>query len=383
MSSYLLPVLPGQAMEVEREEIYSNKVFTALSGRETRTIWQTYPRYRFNVRWNFLRSQQSELQNLVAMLSMHRGAADSFLLSAPDDNAVVAHGFAVGDGATTTHQLQHTIGGNRSDALGSWPVYTTPRTNSALYSQAPSNAAWTKRASHSVVTASESVAPDGSGLSDYAAAAGGVANTGIYQDIAGTNGAWYCSAWVKLRASLTQVSICVKERATDTVRASTTVTLGAGWQRIGITGTTSTGGGVRIEVAGIGTGSFWLWGLQAEYPNATTTATRLIKTAAAAVKETPAYWPAMGDGFEPITDPDYSSVQIYKDGVLQTPSSANWSPGTAGTIVWLGGSTPASGAVLTWTGSYWRRMRFVQDSLTVKRIFDKIYSAEAEFLTVK
>jgi hypothetical protein len=77
------------------------------------------------------------------------------------------------------------------------------------------------------------------------------------------------------------------------------------------------------------------------------------------------YWPVVGDGYEPCLDLA-SSPAIYKDGTLQTGDGTDYQLGANGLVLFV--SAPAAGAVLTWTGTYWKRCRFDSDSVGTERI---------------
>lgn len=70
------------------------------------------------------------------------------------------------------------------------------------------------------------------------------------QEIAGANGAWTNSVYVKTDAVNAQVTVYVIDMATDVVRGSTTVTTNGTWQRVVATGTTAGAStGVRYLIA--------------------------------------------------------------------------------------------------------------------------------------
>ena len=73
-----------------------------------RVAWWTYPRYKYTLEFEFLRTYGSfdELDTLLAMLQRHMGKWDSFLITDPEDNAVSAMPFGKGTGALATFQLQ-------------------------------------------------------------------------------------------------------------------------------------------------------------------------------------------------------------------------------------------------------------------------------------
>jgi hypothetical protein len=60
---------------------------------------------------------------------------------------------------------------------------------------------------------------------------------------------------------------------------------------------------------------------------------------------------------------------IYKAGVLQNPAS--YSISSTGLVVF--GTAPGSGANLTWTGSFYFRVHFVDDSLDLQMIGPNVW----------
>lgn len=112
MSNLIFPSTLSSARLVTREEIEDDaQIDTSLSKRETRYTWSTYPRYRYEYEFSALRSATAylEYQKVLGFRGRHRGQLDSFLLVDPEDNSVTAHPFGVGDGATTSFQLQRTV----------------------------------------------------------------------------------------------------------------------------------------------------------------------------------------------------------------------------------------------------------------------------------
>lgn len=106
--------------------------------------------------------------------------------------------------------------------------------------------------------------------------------------------------------------------------------------------------------------------------NATTTAFQLQKTfvADASLSSPVKFWPAIGDGFEPITELNGAPL-IYVAGVLKTVG-ADYSI-ASGVVTFT--SPPAAAASLTWTGAYYKRMRFDTDMMATERLVVDIWRA--------
>ena len=113
MSNSVYPTLPGLAWGLTRTPIWKTGRSETASGREFAVSYMTYPRYVYRLQYEFLRETGSftELQTLVGFFNLMRGSFDSFLFLDPDDTAVTAQQFGVGDGVTTKFQLTRTRGG--------------------------------------------------------------------------------------------------------------------------------------------------------------------------------------------------------------------------------------------------------------------------------
>jgi hypothetical protein len=78
---------------------------------------------------------------------------------------------------------------------------------------------------------------------------------------------------------------------------------------------------------------------------------------------------------------DFNGVPlIYSNGVLQTPTAYyTLGPTTtlaSGAIQFTAGHIPAAGAVLTWTGSFYYRVRFDDDQLDVSQFMENFYEVK-------
>lgn len=358
MSNWRFPLNPGEIpgvnISIERSPIYATGVQVSSSGKEQRAQFQTYPRYKYHASFEFTRTATgnatfTEFQQLLAMLQMHQGQFDNFLLDDPEDDAVTAHGFGVGDGSTTAFQLQRTMGGPRIDYAGTLAIRNVPATNVVLWDRDLTNAAWTK----TNVTAVK----DQAGIDNVASSA---------SRITATAGNGTCLQAITLASSQRQQSAYVRrlvgtgtiQMTTDGGSTWTTVTVTSAWTRVSCAAQTlaNPSVGFRIVTSGDSIAVDYVQnetGSTATYPIATTTV---------AVKATPFYFPTYGDGFEPVLDV-FGTPTIYKDG---TPTTAFTGP-VAGTGVITFSVAPASGVVLSWTGTYYRRVRLVSDEMNFTR----------------
>lgn len=85
------------------------------------------------------------------------------------------------------------------------------------------------------------------------------------------------------------------------------------------------------------------------------------------------YWPLFADQYEPVFDLN-ATPQIFDNGVLQTVTTNYTLPGN-GVVHFL--VAPIAGHVLTWTGTYYRRVRFDVDSIQATRIVQTFWAAQS------
>lgn len=113
MSNLVFPSLPGLDWNCTRTVVPPPvQVRTTPSQREYRARDAVYPRYQYSLSYEFLRSGSAqEYQTLLAFHSQHGGDFDSFLYTDPDDNLASSVQFGVGNGATSQYQLVRSMGG--------------------------------------------------------------------------------------------------------------------------------------------------------------------------------------------------------------------------------------------------------------------------------
>lgn len=112
MSTAVLPSLIGLGIDVKREALWNNKIQEAISGKENRIAYWTYPRYRWTLKFNVLRasSAYTELQQLIGFFNSRQGKFDTFLYTDADDNSVTGQQISTGNGSTAAYQLIRTFG---------------------------------------------------------------------------------------------------------------------------------------------------------------------------------------------------------------------------------------------------------------------------------
>jgi len=390
MSSLVFPSAILAAKLVSREPFTGVLVDEAASGKEARSSWQSTTRYRYRLAFDIVRTAtRFDLQRLQGFFQRHFGQLDSFLFTDPADYSVTDHGFGVGDGSTTAFQLQRSQEGSVYETTGGpWATSSKPRTNLVLQSQTFDNASWTK--DDASVSANAVIAPDGTATADKLVE-NSAAST-FHDAVSATftvsvAGVYTASVWVKpagrtkVELYFTDVGLAEFNLSSGVVTSSDTGVTARitacvnGWYRCEITlAAVSTPSRLTIymvdttsEYTGDGASGVYLWGAQVEQAAA---ATQYIATTAATVKSTPAYWPTYSDGFEPIKYPNLGDLLIYKDGVLKTLTT-DYTVSSTGLVTFA--AAPAAAAVLSWSGTYYRRVRMAQAGLSMEWIGDGMY----------
>ena len=372
MSTLLFPTwIPGFGIDIKREPYAPVVVSTSASGKELRSSWWYQPRYKYQVTFELLRgTTQLEAQSLWNHYVRHFAQIDSFLLVDPDDNAVTSHGFGTGDGSTTAFQLQRKQLGYLYDTLGGpYADSSVARTNLLEYSSSIGTSPWSLTAI--TATQAQVIAPDGTltgsklvgTTSPLAAQSLGTANGGTYT----------FSVWVQAPSGTVTGNLNLYDTTSSSLILSAAFTATTAWQRVSVTSSTvfSFGHTIAAQLSFANGNTLYAWGAQGE---AAAAASRYIATAGAVVTSAPAYWPSFTDGFEPVTDLNTQQpLAISVAGTLQNPAS-QYTLSSTGAVTFA--SAPAANAQLTWSGSYYRRVRFADPSLQTDRLVSNWYEAK-------
>lgn len=94
--------------------------------------------------------------------------------------------------------------------------------------------------------------------------------------------------------------------------------------------------------------------------------------ATAAFQLTATYQNSGGPGGPEIVQNLNGAPQIFVNGTLQTLGTF-YTLGATGIVTFLAGHIPAAAAALTWTGSFFYRCRFTEDSMTVSQFVNKFW----------
>lgn len=109
----LFPTLAGATYPVMKSPTWATDVQRSISGKVSTLARWSYPIYKFELPFSFLRvgSTFPEYETLMAFYNSAQGRANLFRFNDPDDNTVTANTFGTGDGTTTEFQLLRTITG--------------------------------------------------------------------------------------------------------------------------------------------------------------------------------------------------------------------------------------------------------------------------------
>lgn len=370
MSNAVFPDLPGLDIKTRKTPIWSTQIQTAVSGKELRASLFSYPLYKFGVSFEVLRSGAlGELETVVGFFNSRKGRFDSFLFTDPEDNSVTGQAFGDCDGVTTAFALVRAYGGHVEPVMnlnglitvdignywqGPTRLTSVTRTNLAKRSEEFSSAAWTKTAmlafgSGSVADIAN--APNGDLLvADLLVPDTTSAVHRVRQGIFLFAGMTYTMSVFYFDGGYPSVDIVPHEVTPDTpITATVTdLTLPSGWHRKLVTFTVPAEGDGYVEFritvnngttdtfAGDGVKGVYLWGAHCELADR---ATNYIKTLGAIAS--------------------YTDFTVSSVGVVTFTAA------------------PASGATLTWTGSYYYRVRFELDTVDFERFLWQLWNARS------
>jgi uncharacterized protein (TIGR02217 family) len=117
MAISTFPTMPMLSFPVVKRDLWSTLKQEAVSGKSTRVQLWTFPRYQWEMTISALRqgsiggTAYTELANFQGFVNSVGGAAQSFYYDDPSDDAATTQFIGTGDGATTSFQLQRTLGG--------------------------------------------------------------------------------------------------------------------------------------------------------------------------------------------------------------------------------------------------------------------------------
>jgi len=352
--------------------------------------------------------RQSDLKSLAGFVSQMLGSYDTFLYQDPDFNTVIHQQFGTGDGATAAFNLTAAYAPGASiDQFGSvlgpagtpeWvqntngppQIYTNrygvpellssgSRTNLFLQSAAFDNASWATK-TNVTVTANATTAPDGTTTADKIVETAVSGNHLVGQNLSLTAGQAYTFSVFVKAAERTQIELQVFnvsdnwQALVDLSTLSVVSSSGggaaagrfisiviesvgsSGWYRVSLCGQAcqtlshtisvvlASGGSVSyLGVAGDG---LYVWGAQFE---SGTRQTSYIPTTSGAV----------------TISSDYSLTNLTTAGAVNTFQQVQFA------------SAPANTVTLLWSGSFFYRCRFSEDSVDFSERVSQVWDAKS------
>ncbi len=113
MALRTFPELVGLIFPVKKSPLWSTDLHEAFSGQVTGYRRWSYPKFRFVLGYDMLRSDviNTEFETLEAFFNLVGGRADAWKFHDPDDGAVTDQLLGIGNGAETQFQLIRSRGG--------------------------------------------------------------------------------------------------------------------------------------------------------------------------------------------------------------------------------------------------------------------------------
>jgi len=110
--------LPGLTFSSHKKPMWRTDVASAVSGREVRTARMEVPKWKFELKFDFLDSRDgadpaNQFEALAGFFNLMRGRWANWLYQDPTDYAVQSQTIGVGDGGETTFYFMHQFGSYR------------------------------------------------------------------------------------------------------------------------------------------------------------------------------------------------------------------------------------------------------------------------------
>ena len=117
MSNFIFPTFQGWSWEKTKTPLHSTTIYENSSGLETRKQNWSYPKYKIELKYNFLTDNsinsvslnKGDLETLQGFYNSVGGAFDDFLFLDDVENSVTNQAFGVGDGITKQFQLVRSL----------------------------------------------------------------------------------------------------------------------------------------------------------------------------------------------------------------------------------------------------------------------------------
>jgi len=355
MSDAIYPTLSGLTWDITRTPQFSTQIQRSVNGYERRAAFYATPIWHFQLHYEFL--SESDYGTLAAFWAARQGGFDSFLWADSEDSSATIMPFGVGDGVSLDFQLQRTLSPTPdstklygADGSSFEPVYNlngsptvywtiggvpylilSGMTNYLHYSSDLTQAAaWTATPAITPTYSSGGTAPVGTGITRLQAPS----SSGIISqtfDVSTNSGDYVASVWIKDNGSTgaPHLSLTISN-LTQAESFSALITPTGTWTRhdVGLSNVQA-GDSIKVIIQGGFAGAsldIYAWNVQLEkglYP------TRNVVTSS-------------GPG-----------------------SATNWTVSATGLVSFQNvlSVVPANGVVISWSGSYYWRVRFAADSL--------------------
>lgn len=113
MAPPIFPTLKGVTFPARRSPLWKTLHQEAVSGQDNPIPLWSYPRWSYELAYDFLRSDgvNLEWQALAAFFNQVQGSALAFQFTDPDDGAVTNQTFGIGDGTSIAFALIRTMTG--------------------------------------------------------------------------------------------------------------------------------------------------------------------------------------------------------------------------------------------------------------------------------
>jgi uncharacterized protein (TIGR02217 family) len=107
MSNAIFPQFAGLKIDRTKTPEWKTIVHQAVSGKESRAAFMSFPIYNFVLSYEVLRADtaHNELNQIMSFYNERQGSFDSFLYNDPYDNTVTNQTFGTGTGTQTKFQL--------------------------------------------------------------------------------------------------------------------------------------------------------------------------------------------------------------------------------------------------------------------------------------
>lgn len=117
MTNYIFPQFQGWSLNKVKTQLWKNNIYESESGKETRIQKWSYPRYKFELKYNFMTDNtikslsllKGELELLEGFFNSVGGTFEDFLLKDDVENSVEEQSFGIGDGTETKFQLVRSL----------------------------------------------------------------------------------------------------------------------------------------------------------------------------------------------------------------------------------------------------------------------------------